>query len=95
MLVMTSAGAIAPIALGPEVFSRDFAVMALLTLTDGSHDRLGSVARCQERFAGTTIKICGNYLLGSLRLLLCPAVAIYLEFSPIMIESRDGIKRRN
>ncbi|MDB9952394.1 calcium/sodium antiporter [Porticoccaceae bacterium] len=32
MLVMTSAGAIAPIALGPEVFSRDFAVMALLTL---------------------------------------------------------------
>jgi cation:H+ antiporter len=32
MLVMTSAGAIAPIALSPDVFSRDFAVMALLTL---------------------------------------------------------------
>ena len=32
MLVMTSAGAIAPIALSPDVFSRDFAMMALLTL---------------------------------------------------------------
>lgn len=32
MLVMTSAGAIAPTALTPEVFSRDFAAMALLTL---------------------------------------------------------------
>ena len=32
MLVMTSAGAIAPIALSSDVFSRDFAVMALLTL---------------------------------------------------------------
>jgi cation:H+ antiporter len=32
MLVMTSAGAIAPMALTPEVFSRDFAAMALLTV---------------------------------------------------------------
>ena len=32
MLVMTSAGAIAPMALTPEVFSRDFATMALLTV---------------------------------------------------------------
>jgi cation:H+ antiporter len=32
MLVMTSAGAIAPMALTPEVFGRDFATMALLTV---------------------------------------------------------------
>ncbi len=32
MLVMTSAGAIAPMALTPEVFSRDFVTMALLTV---------------------------------------------------------------
>ncbi len=32
MLVMTSAGAIAPMALTPEVFTRDFAAMALLTV---------------------------------------------------------------
>ena len=32
MLVMTSAGAIAPMALTPEVFIRDFATMALLTV---------------------------------------------------------------
>lgn len=32
MLVMTSAGAIAPMALAPEVFRRDFAVMALMTI---------------------------------------------------------------
>ncbi len=32
MLVMTSAGAIAPMALTPEVFSRDFTTMALLTV---------------------------------------------------------------
>lgn len=32
MLVMASAGAIAPMALTPEVFTRDFAVMALMTI---------------------------------------------------------------
>jgi cation:H+ antiporter len=32
MLVMTSAGAISPMALNSEVFSRDFASMALMTI---------------------------------------------------------------
>jgi cation:H+ antiporter len=32
MLVMTSAGAIAPVALSPDVFARDYATMAAMTL---------------------------------------------------------------
>lgn len=71
MLVMTSAGAIAPIALAPEVFSRDFSSLAAMTillvamvafaLFRGS--RSGTPARLSRRFGFILVGGYGLYYL--------------------------------
>ena len=74
MLVMTSAGAIAPIALGSEVFYRDFLAMAAMTLL-----MVILAAIALRSRSGRISKAMGLLLLagyGYYYMLLWPAIAL-------------------